>query len=259
MMGGVSGRRTRRGHGHRPHGQAGEEDEHDGEQPIYASLGPAPVFRDPQDLATGGEPVEPETKDVADTVLRPGRPRRVVSITRMDQWTVGASFAGVSAMGFAGDGPGGAFGAMSFGSIHVGGKFIMIRELDIHTTRRGLHEITASLNTCLRESGHRDGLCTVFVRHTSASLLVQENADPDAARDLEAWLDRLVPRNDPLYTHVQEGPDDMPSHIKSMLTATTLSIPFVSGALALGVWQGVFLWEHRDGARNRRLVLHIGA
>ncbi len=135
----------------------------------------------------------------------------------------------------------------------------MIRQLDIRTHRRGLHEITPALNTCLRESGQADGLCTVLVQHTSASLLVQENADPDAARDLEAWLDRLVPRNDPLYTHVQEGPDDMPSHIKSMLTAATVSIPFASGRLALGVWQGVFLWEHRDGSRTRRLVVHIGA
>ncbi len=86
----------------------------------------------------------------------------------------------------------------------------MIRELDIRTPRRGLHEITPVLNECLRESGQRDGLCTVLVRHTSASLLIQENADPDAARDLEAWLDRLVPRNDPLYTHVQEGPVTCP-------------------------------------------------
>ncbi len=138
----------------------------------------------------------------------------------------------------------------------------MIREIDITTRRRGLHEITSLLNGCIvehvRDHGRRDGLCTVFVRHTSASLLIQENADPDAASDLERWLDRLVPRNDPLYTHVQEGPDDMPSHIKSMLTATSVSVPFVDGGLAVGTWQGVFLWEHRDGIRQRRLLVHLG-
>lgn len=139
----------------------------------------------------------------------------------------------------------------------------MIREIGLTSRRRGLYEITSDINEIIDEHvtrvGCREGLCTVFVQHTSASLLIQENADPSAARDLEAWLDRLVPRHDPLYTHVQEGADDMPSHIKSMLTASTISVPFIDGRLALGTWQGVFLWEHRDGVRQRRLILHLGA
>ncbi|MGY8804343.1 MAG: secondary thiamine-phosphate synthase enzyme YjbQ, partial [bacterium] len=92
-----------------------------------------------------------------------------------------------------------------------------------------------------------DGLCTVFIRHTSASLVVQENADPSAQDDLERWLERLVPEGDPLYQHTAEGPDDMPAHIKAALTATSLSIPVRAGKLMLGTWQGIFLWEHRRG------------
>ena len=102
-----------------------------------------------------------------------------------------------------------------------------------------------------------DGLCTLAIQHTSASLLVQENADPSARRDLENWLERLVPENDPLYSHTIEGPDDMPAHIKSMLTQTTLSIPVVGGRLALGTWQGVYLWEHRTQRQSRSIVVHL--
>ncbi len=102
-----------------------------------------------------------------------------------------------------------------------------------------------------------EGLCTVFIRHTSASLTIQENADPSARRDLEAWLNRLVPEHDPLYTHNAEGPDDMPAHIKTILTQTSLSIPILDGRLALGTWQGIYLWEHRRGTHQRRLVVHI--
>ena len=103
----------------------------------------------------------------------------------------------------------------------------------------------------------QEGLCTVFVRHTSASLVIQENADPSARRDLEHWLARLVPEDDALFTHTAEGPDDMPSHVKSALTATSLSIPVVSGRLGLGTWQGIYLWEHRRRGNERCLLVHV--
>ena len=103
-----------------------------------------------------------------------------------------------------------------------------------------------------------DGLCTVFIPHTSASLMIQENADPSAVSDLERWLDRLVPEGDPLYSHTAEGPDDMPAHIKAALTATSLSIPVVAGRLALGTWQGIFLWEHRRARGERDVIVHVG-
>ncbi|MEM9596266.1 MAG: secondary thiamine-phosphate synthase enzyme YjbQ, partial [Acidobacteriota bacterium] len=109
------------------------------------------------------------------------------------------------------------------------------------------------------DSEIEEGLCTLFLQHTSASLTIQENAAPSARRDLERWLCRLVPENDPLYTHTQEGPDDMPAHIKAALTATSLSIPVLGGRLALGTWQGIFLWEHRHHRGRRRLVVHLGA
>lgn len=107
------------------------------------------------------------------------------------------------------------------------------------------------------ESPLNEGLVTLFIRHTSASLLLQENADPAARRDLEAWLNRLVPENDPIYTHTEEGPDDMPAHIKSALTAASLSIPLMDGRLALGTWQGIFLWEHRHRPGNREVIVNV--
>jgi len=133
----------------------------------------------------------------------------------------------------------------------------MIRHLTINTPRMGLHEFTDRLEMLMRESGMTEGLCTLFVQHTSASLLVQENADPSARRDLEAWLNRLVPENDRLYSHDTEGPDDMPAHIKAALTATSLSIPVSGGKLGLGTWQGVYLWEHRRRGGARRIVVHL--
>ncbi|MFO7593243.1 MAG: secondary thiamine-phosphate synthase enzyme YjbQ [Pseudomonadota bacterium] len=135
----------------------------------------------------------------------------------------------------------------------------MIRELRISTLRQGLHEITDDVAAVVKQAGVREGLCTVFVQHTSASLLIQENADPSARADLEAWLNRLVAERDPLFTHTQEGPDDMPSHIKSVLTATSLGIPVIDGRLALGTWQGIYLWEHRRQRHTRRLVVHVGS
>lgn len=133
----------------------------------------------------------------------------------------------------------------------------MIERFTINTPAQGLQLITDQINDVVRESGVEDGLCTIFVQHTSASLTIQENADPSAKRDLEQWLNRLVEEDDPLYTHTDEGPDDMPSHIKAALTDTTLSIPVMGGRLALGTWQGIYLWEHRRHGRARNLVVHI--
>lgn len=133
----------------------------------------------------------------------------------------------------------------------------MIKQLTIVPPRQGLLEITGDVNGVIREAGVVEGLCTIFVQHTSASLLIQENADPDARHDLEQWLNRLVPINDPAYTHVSEGPDDMPSHIKSSLTNTSLAVPIMNGRAALGTWQGIFLWEHRHNSSSRRLVVHV--
>jgi len=125
------------------------------------------------------------------------------------------------------------------------------------STRRGLNEVTEAVRRILRASGLRDGLCTVFIRHTSASLVIQENADPAARRDLEAFLDRLVPDGDPLYTHTAEGDDDMPSHVKAALTRTSEQIPFRGGELLLGTWQGLYVWEHRSGRQRRELAVHL--
>lgn len=120
-----------------------------------------------------------------------------------------------------------------------------------------LREITREVVETVHGSGVKDGLVTLFIRHTSASLLIQENADPAVLRDLEGWLNRLVPEEDRLYTHTAEGPDDMPAHIKSALTATSLSIPLVGGELALGTWQGIFLWEHRHHRDNREVLINV--
>jgi len=134
----------------------------------------------------------------------------------------------------------------------------MIQSIEARTPGKGLHEITHLVQAVVRESGAPEGLCTVMIQHTSASLTIQENADPSARRDLEDWLDRHVPEDDPHFTHTLEGPDDMPSHIRAALTSTTLSIPFVRGQLALGAWQGVYLWEHRTRGSMRRCVVHVG-
>lgn len=124
-------------------------------------------------------------------------------------------------------------------------------------TRRGLTEITPALRAAVRASGVREGLCTVFIRHTSASLVIQENADPSVRRDLEAFLSRLVVDGDPLFTHVDEGADDMSAHVKAALLKTSEQVPVVDGELALGTWQGVYVWEHRHGSHRRQLALHV--
>lgn len=135
----------------------------------------------------------------------------------------------------------------------------MIEHLNVPTRGKGLHEITVQLQDIVTASGRAAGLCTVMIQHTSASLTIQENADPTARRDLEAWIERHVPEGDPRYTHTSEGPDDMPSHIRAALTATTLSVPFERGVLALGTWQGIYLWEHRSRGSVRRCVVHLGS
>ena len=129
--------------------------------------------------------------------------------------------------------------------------------IKLSVDQQGLYDITHKVLEVLQGSVESEGLVTLFIRHTSASLLVQENADPAARKDLEAWLNRLVPENDPLYTHTQEGPDDMPAHIKSALTAVNLSIPLLQGKLALGTWQGIFLWEHRHNPGVREIVVSV--
>ncbi|NOZ10784.1 MAG: YjbQ family protein [Gammaproteobacteria bacterium] len=134
----------------------------------------------------------------------------------------------------------------------------MIYQLDVHTEGQGLYDFTADVKAIVSRADIDEGLCTLFSRHTSASLIIQENADPSARCDLENWLNRLVTEGDSLYTHTTEGPDDMPAHIKSALTATSLSIPVVSGRLALGTWQGVYLWEHRHHGGLRQIVMHLG-
>ncbi|MBK9119506.1 MAG: YjbQ family protein [Phycisphaerales bacterium] len=133
----------------------------------------------------------------------------------------------------------------------------VLKRLAIRTRGQGLHEVTTEVAAAVRASGVRAGLSTVFVPHTSASLLIQENADPSARRDLERWLAHLVPEEPSRFTHTMEGPDDMPAHIKAALTATTLGIPVEDGHLALGTWQGIYLWEHRHTGSTRRLLVQV--
>lgn len=129
--------------------------------------------------------------------------------------------------------------------------------LELRSGGRGLVEFTREVRAFVRASGLRDGLLTVFCRHTSASLLVQENADPDVRHDLDAFFARLSPDGQPGWRHNNEGPDDMSAHIRSALTQTSLGIPLVDGELALGTWQGIFLWEHRTRPHRREVVLHL--
>ena len=122
---------------------------------------------------------------------------------------------------------------------------------------QGLYDITSRVSSAVSDSGVQDGLATVFIQHTSASLLIQENADPAVQADLQNWLSRLVTENDSLYTHTEEGPDDMPAHIKGALTAVQVAVPVMHGALALGTWQGSYLWEHRHSARVRSIIVNV--
>jgi secondary thiamine-phosphate synthase enzyme len=131
------------------------------------------------------------------------------------------------------------------------------REISVRTHGPGLYEITSEISDWIDTHRAEEGLLTIFIRHTSASLTVQENADPDVLRDLDDHFRRLAPEDPSLYRHTAEGPDDMPAHIRSALTLTQLSIPIVGGRLALGTWQGVFVFEHRSGRFTRRLALHL--
>ena len=130
-------------------------------------------------------------------------------------------------------------------------------ELTIATRGRGLYEFTSEVEAWLAQNNFTAGLLTLLVRHTSASLLVQENADPDVRRDLEAFFQRLVPDGDALFRHTAEGDDDMPAHIRSALTAVSLSLPVRAGRPVLGTWQGIYLWEHRTHGHARRVALHF--
>lgn len=128
---------------------------------------------------------------------------------------------------------------------------------EIAARGRGLYDFTAEVARWLGESGIRDGLLTLFVRHTSASLIVQENTDQDAQGDLERFFARLVPENDPLYRHTLEGSDDMPAHVRAALTLTQLSVPVRAGRMALGTWQGIYLFEHRLASHRRQVAAHL--
>ena len=129
--------------------------------------------------------------------------------------------------------------------------------LRVRTQGKSLHKITSKINSYVAESGINTGLCIVFVRHTSASLVIQENADPDVLVDLENFMAKLVPEDGRSYVHSAEGPDDMPAHIRSVLTKTSEQIPVAGGRLVLGTWQGIYLWEHRQRSHNREIVIHI--
>jgi secondary thiamine-phosphate synthase enzyme len=130
-------------------------------------------------------------------------------------------------------------------------------ELSVSTKGRGFYEITEQVTDILREARLQTGLCTLFVQHTSASLLIQENADPEVRRDFERFFARLVPDGDALFEHTAEGDDDMPAHVRTALTTVNLSIPIVRGALVLGTWQGIYLWEHRIHPHRRRVSVHL--
>jgi len=130
-------------------------------------------------------------------------------------------------------------------------------ELTISTRGRGLREFTGEVAAWIAENKFRNGLLTLHLRHTSASLLIQENADPDVRRDLEAFFARLVRDGDPLFVHTAEGDDDMPAHIRTALTAGNLSIPIREGRLVLGTWQGIYLWEHRTRPHSRHIAMHF--
>ena len=129
--------------------------------------------------------------------------------------------------------------------------------LSLSTSGRGTYEITRQVQRIVRESGVERGLCTVFVHHTSASLIVCENAEPEVRRDLERFFARLIPDGDNDFRHNDEGPDDMPAHVRSILTATSISIPVAAAQCDLGTWQGLFLWEHRTAPHRRRITVTV--
>ena len=131
------------------------------------------------------------------------------------------------------------------------------QHLDIDTQGKGLYSFTEQISQWVNASGMQTGLLTIFVKHTSASLLIQENYDPDVQSDLERFFSRLVPEGDAIYDHVLEGPDDMPAHVRAALTQTHLAVPVIAGMPALGTWQGVYLYEHRTEPQRRQVLLHL--
>ncbi|HYZ83684.1 MAG TPA: secondary thiamine-phosphate synthase enzyme YjbQ [Bryobacteraceae bacterium] len=131
------------------------------------------------------------------------------------------------------------------------------RTIEVSTRGKGLYNCTREVSEFVSSSGVKTGLLTVFIQHTSASLLIQENADPDVTYDLTDYFERIAPEKDPRYRHTVEGPDDMPAHIRAALTQTDLSIPVVGGRLALGIWQGIYVFEHRRQSQRRSIVLHL--
>ena len=130
-------------------------------------------------------------------------------------------------------------------------------EIRVDTRGRGTYDFTRDVQDAVRASGIRTGLCHLFIRHTSASMMLCENADPAVRRDLETFMSRQVPDGDPMFTHTAEGPDDMPAHVRSVLTQSDLNIPVRDGRCALGTWQGVYLWEHRTAPHARRVVVTV--
>jgi secondary thiamine-phosphate synthase enzyme len=132
-----------------------------------------------------------------------------------------------------------------------------LTDLTVHTQGRRFHDVTADVQARVTEAQVRTGLCTLHLQHTSASLLIQENADPDVRRDFERFFARLVPDGDPLFVHTAEGDDDMPAHVRTALTTVNLGVPIADGRLALGTWQGIYLWEHRIQPHHRTIVVHI--
>ena len=134
---------------------------------------------------------------------------------------------------------------------------IVQETLNIRTPGRGSMEITSEVEKIVRNSGITKGLCHVFVRHTSASLMLCENADPAVRQDLETFMNHAVPDGDPLFRHTAEGPDDMPAHVRSVLTGSTLTVPVANGRCLLGTWQGIYLWEHRQRSHDRQVVITL--
>ena len=132
-----------------------------------------------------------------------------------------------------------------------------VETMTVRTRGRGFYEITRDVQARVQNAGVQTGLCTLHLQHTSASLLIQENADPDVRRDFERFFARLVPDGDPLFVHTMEGDDDMPAHIRTALTTVNLSIPIAAGRLALGTWQGIYVWEHRSASHSRSVAVHL--
>ena len=131
------------------------------------------------------------------------------------------------------------------------------QELQIATSGRGTYDLSRQVQGAVAESGIASGMCHVFIRHTSASLMLCENADPAVLRDMESFMSRTVPDGDPMFTHTAEGPDDMPAHVRSVLTQSDLNLPVIDGRCALGTWQGVYLWEHRHAPHSRRVIVTV--